>query len=189
MIVTTLTKGMVIVEINKMLKAKRQELSLTQEEVAEKIYVSQKSVSNWETGKTYPDIESLVRLATLYELSLDHLLLEEPKVVEESTEQTKRTVLKKLSLFPFLTTIVLVIILLGQKWWGVLSEEVSLLISLAIVLNLVPLYSLTKKEIGQAKISSGQTSRLKNNARLVFIVLVTIIGCFLMYKIPSLLSD
>ncbi|MDF0479877.1 helix-turn-helix transcriptional regulator [Vagococcus sp. PNs007] len=187
--VILLIKGVTIIEINKLLKAKRQELSLTQEQVAEKIYVSQKSVSNWETGKTYPDIESLVRLATLYELSLDNLLLEEPKAVEASTEQTKRTVLKKLSLFPFLTIIVLVIILLGQKWWGELSEEVSLLISLAVVLNLVPLYSLTKKEIGETKNSSDQASRLKNNGRLVFIVLVTIIGCFLIYKVPSLVSD
>ena len=189
MVVILLIKGVTIIEINKLLKAKRQELSLTQEQVAEKIYVSQKSVSNWETGKTYPDIESLVRLATLYELSLDHLLLEEPKAVEASTEQTKRTVLKKLSLFPFLTIIVLVIILLGQKWWGELSEEVSLLISLAVVLNLVPLYSLTKKEIGETKNSSDQASRLKNNGRLVFIGLVTIIGGFLIYKVPSILSD
>ena len=61
-------------EISQILKTKRKELSLTQEQVAKKIFVSQKSVSNWENGKTYPDIESLIRLAHLYHLSLDNLL-------------------------------------------------------------------------------------------------------------------
>ncbi|MBF8807586.1 MAG: helix-turn-helix transcriptional regulator [Enterococcus lacertideformus] len=56
---------------------------MTQEQVAKQIFVSQKSVSNWETQKTYPDIESLIRLAHLYDLSLDHLLLEGSDIVKD----------------------------------------------------------------------------------------------------------
>ena len=76
-------------EINLILKQKRKELKLTQEQVAQKIFVSQKSVSNWETGKTFLDIYSLIRLAQLYELSLDRLLLEESDIVEDIDKKLK----------------------------------------------------------------------------------------------------
>ncbi|AEB29890.1 putative transcriptional regulator (Xre family); skin element [Carnobacterium sp. 17-4] len=76
-------------EINLILKQKRKELKLTQEQVAQKIFVSQKSVSNWETGKTFPDIYSLIRLAQLYDLSLDNLLLEESDIVEDIDKKIK----------------------------------------------------------------------------------------------------
>lgn len=69
-------------EIGKMLKEKRAEHELTQEQLSEKIFVSKKTISNWETGKTTPDIDSLIRLANLFDLSLDNLLLEGSEVVE-----------------------------------------------------------------------------------------------------------
>lgn len=75
-------------EIGLVLKTARKKLGLTQEEVATKIYVSQKSVSNWETGKTLPDIESLIRLAQLYQLSLDNLLLEGSAIVKDIQTKT-----------------------------------------------------------------------------------------------------
>ena len=40
------------------------------------------TISNWETGKTTPDIDSLIRLADLFNLSLDNLLLEGSDIVE-----------------------------------------------------------------------------------------------------------
>lgn len=54
--------------IGEILKEKRKEYQLTQEQVSEKIFVSRKTISNWETGKTTPDIESLIRLANLFDL-------------------------------------------------------------------------------------------------------------------------
>lgn len=68
--------------ISKMLKEKRSEYELTQEQLSEKIFVSRKTISNWETGKTTPDIDSLIRLADLFNLSLDNLLLEGSDIVE-----------------------------------------------------------------------------------------------------------
>ena len=47
---------------------------LTQEQLAERIYVSRQSISNWETGKNYPDIHSLLLLSTLFDVSLDTLV-------------------------------------------------------------------------------------------------------------------
>lgn len=56
------------------LKAARAAASLTQEAVAEALGVSRQTVSNWETGRTYPDILSVVRMSDLYGVSLDLLL-------------------------------------------------------------------------------------------------------------------
>ena len=49
-------------------------LALSQEELAEKVYVTRQTVSNWETGKSYPDIHSLLLLSALFDVSLDQLI-------------------------------------------------------------------------------------------------------------------
>lgn len=76
--------------IHTVLKEKRKEFSFTQEELAEKILVSPKTISNWENGKTSPDLESLVSLAKLFDFSLDELLLEDSKLVAKMNDDLKR---------------------------------------------------------------------------------------------------
>lgn len=56
------------------IKKYRSELSLSQDELAEKIFVSRQSVSNWENDKTYPDIKSLILLSEVFQVSLDTLI-------------------------------------------------------------------------------------------------------------------
>ena len=63
-----------------MLKTERTKLGLTQDEVAEKLIVSRQAISKWEQGNGYPDIENLVRLSDLYNISLDELLRGEKHV-------------------------------------------------------------------------------------------------------------
>ena len=46
-------------ELGNQMKKYRGELSLSQDALAEKIYVSRQTISNWETGKSYPDVNSL----------------------------------------------------------------------------------------------------------------------------------
>ncbi|MCI8513772.1 MAG: helix-turn-helix transcriptional regulator [Lachnospiraceae bacterium] len=52
-------------EINKKLKDARANAGLTQEPVAEKIMVSSQTISNWENGKSLPDIISIINLSDL----------------------------------------------------------------------------------------------------------------------------
>ena len=61
-------------EIADQIKRLRAEKGLSQDELAEKIYVSRQTVSNWENEKTYPDIKSLVLLSEVFETSLDALI-------------------------------------------------------------------------------------------------------------------
>lgn len=58
---------------SKRLKKIRQEHKLTQIELANMLGISQKSYSHWETQKTEPNYENLVKLADLFEVSLDWL--------------------------------------------------------------------------------------------------------------------
>ncbi|MDO7204526.1 helix-turn-helix transcriptional regulator [Paraclostridium bifermentans] len=76
-------------KISTIIKQRRLDLNLTQEQVAEQIFVSTKSISNWENDKNFPDIESLVRLAKLYDLSLDSLLLEGSDIVKDIKKKKK----------------------------------------------------------------------------------------------------
>lgn len=82
-------------EIGSKIKNARIQANFTQEQVAEALSVSRQTISNWETGKTYPDIVSVVKMSDLYNISLDRLLKEEKSMsnylnyLEESTNTVK----------------------------------------------------------------------------------------------------
>ena len=56
---------------------RRLQVGLTQEKLAEKLGVSRQSVSNWEAGEGYPEIEKLLQLCELFHCKLDVLLRED----------------------------------------------------------------------------------------------------------------
>lgn len=56
------------------LQSLRKKHGLTQETLGEQLHVTRQTVSNWETGKNYPDLELLVALSNLFDISLDILL-------------------------------------------------------------------------------------------------------------------
>lgn len=58
----------------KRIKQLRKQHRLTQSELGEMIGLTQQSITAWETGRTYPDVYTLIRLAMLYEVSVDWLL-------------------------------------------------------------------------------------------------------------------
>jgi transcriptional regulator with XRE-family HTH domain len=58
------------------LKSLRKEKGLSQEELAELLNVSRQSVSKWESGQTYPEIDKLIVLSDLFKITLDNFLKE-----------------------------------------------------------------------------------------------------------------
>lgn len=101
------------------LKEKRKEHQLTQEQLAEKIFVSTKTISNWETGKTKPDIENLILLAKLFDLSLDDLLLEGSEIVESINNDVKKgRNLKKIILVVALPLLLIIVFLTWKSYQG-----------------------------------------------------------------------
>ena len=69
-----LAKGGNYMELSIQIKKYRIELHLSQEELAEKVYVTRQTISNWENEKSYPDIHSLLLLSSLFNVSLDQLI-------------------------------------------------------------------------------------------------------------------
>lgn len=61
-------------ELPAQLKANRERLGMSQEDVAHAIYVSRQTMSSWERGKTYPDVQSLMLLSQLFGVSIDELV-------------------------------------------------------------------------------------------------------------------
>ncbi len=66
-------------KIGLFLKMLRNEKGLTQEQLAEKLNVSNRSVSRWETGSTLPDISLIIELADYYEVDIKELVEGERK--------------------------------------------------------------------------------------------------------------
>ncbi len=65
------------------IKNAREENSLTQTQAAESLMVSRQTISNWENGKSLPDILSVIRMSELYKISLDELLKGDKAMMEK----------------------------------------------------------------------------------------------------------
>lgn len=154
-------------KISTILKQRRLDLNLTQDQVAEKIFVSTKSISNWENAKNFPDIESLVRLAKLYNLSLDNLLLEGSDIMDDIKNKEKVYELQKWNLIgPQLTNTLLTLVFflpsLFKEFY--MSDYTFYLIVLIILSNCITGFYFIKqlnkydiKKDGNKTISTIQT--------------------------------
>ena len=70
-------------ELGKQIKKHRQEVQLSQEELADRVYVSRQTISNWENDKSYPDVNSLVLLSEIFQISLDNLIKGDIEVMKD----------------------------------------------------------------------------------------------------------
>ncbi|MBQ8320156.1 MAG: helix-turn-helix domain-containing protein [Clostridia bacterium] len=66
----------------------RKRLGITQEELAERLYVSRQTVSRWETDSTFPDVEMLIRLCELFGCDMDTLVRKDAKVANGQAERS-----------------------------------------------------------------------------------------------------
>ena len=81
------------IKIGEFIKELRKEKGLTQEQLAEKLNVSRRTVSRWETGNNLPDLDVLIEMADYYEVDLRELIDGE-RNSEKMNEELKETVLK-----------------------------------------------------------------------------------------------
>ena len=79
-----------------LLKRLRKEKGLTQEQLAERFYVSSRTVSRWETGSNMPDVGTLIELADFYEVDIREIIDGERKseIMDKETKDTLRKVAK-----------------------------------------------------------------------------------------------
>lgn len=110
----------------------RKENKLSQEALAEKLGLSRQAISKWERAEASPDTDNLIALATLYGISLDELLGNEPAKAEKEEPAEEKTLtdsqingkkhLKKAPLLLLAAVAVYVVggIIISGKWWAVM---------------------------------------------------------------------
>ena len=116
-------------EFNEKLQELRKNKGLTQEELAEALYVSRTAISKWESGRGYPSIDSLKEIAKYFSVTIDELLSSDEvlSIAEEDNKQREKHF--RSLVFGLLDISVLMFFFLpffGQKANGVI-QEVSLL--------------------------------------------------------------
>ena len=74
-------------ELSKRIKELRTEKGWSQEVLAERIYVSRQTISNWETEKSYPDVQSLLILGDIFGVSLDDLIRGDVDTMKEKVNE------------------------------------------------------------------------------------------------------
>ncbi len=133
-------------EIGTKLKSARKKCGLTQEKAAEAVGVSRQTISNWENEKSYPDIVSVIRLSSLYSVSLDELLKGDEDMIEHLEESTNVVNSNKKLIVAALANILLLIVF--AIFSGVIPENRFFLVgifALSIVSASALLYQIIRK--------------------------------------------
>lgn len=121
-------------EFNKKLQELRKQKGLTQEDLAEMLHVSRTAISKWESGRGYPNIDSLKAIATLFSVTIDELLSNTELLTiaqEDNKQKEKHTRNLVFGLLDISVAIFFFLPFFGQKA-GEMIEEVSLLSLLGI---------------------------------------------------------
>ena len=127
-------------ELGNQIKKYRGEQKLSQDALAEKIFVSRQTISNWENEKSYPDVSSLVRLSEVFGVSVDVLLKgdaeEMKKIINEAdvNDFTKTSWIFTILLFLAMVTPIPLVRFLG--YWGIGIWAVLMVVTFAYALQI-----------------------------------------------------
>lgn len=117
-------------ELNKQIKKYRMEANLSQEELADKLFVSRQTISNWENDKSYPDVNSLLLISEIFQISLDNLIKGDVEEMKKEIDVQEHMKFQKDSI---LFTILFIAILILPIPLTILLEWYGFLLYLMIV--------------------------------------------------------
>ena len=122
-------------DIGKNIKQLRQIKNMTQDELAEKLFVTRQTVSNYEIGRTRPDIEMLTKMAEVMGTDVNEILYGIPEPVNKKKEIIKSCV-------AFIASVILftVIIFLQEKAKQIASSEYDLTWALWVQIVAYPVF-------------------------------------------------
>lgn len=156
----------------------RKNAGITQVELAERLMVSRQAISKWETGNAIPDLENIISICDLFDVSLDYLvrdthIVETEEIVQNTTkkrvqQEYKKTIFKKKIVL--IIALIFIIFLVGRKM-NLLATTVILIIwggffgvvywSGRKLLALLSKYVRKGEEIYQALITINELERKK----------------------------
>ena len=92
----------------------REEKKMSQEEFAEYFHVTRQTISNWEKEKSFPDLQTLVKISDMAGVSVDAMLRDNFEIAEQIDKK-----IKHLKVYKIATAIIAVIILVGFSYFSV----------------------------------------------------------------------
>ena len=99
-------------ELGNRIKELRKNININQDELAEKLFVSRQTISNWENDKSYPDIQSVLLLSEIFNVSVDQLLKVDVEKMEKIVNEQTETDIKKMNTYGMGMLISIIAILL-----------------------------------------------------------------------------
>lgn len=119
-------------KLNEQLKKYRREYAFSQEELAEKLFVSRQTISNWENKRSFPDIHNLLLLSVLFDVSLDNLVKGE---VGEMKNVSAAKTYKRISMMRDIFAMVCVFLMIfGRHFFG---EFFSVIMGVAAIVAMI----------------------------------------------------
>lgn len=168
----------------KTLKERRSQLDLTQQEVAKKLYISRQTISNWENGKSYPDLDMLIKISDVYHVSIDSLLKGDQELKKSLDTQKVESILLPMEYIPLLLNIATAILtfLVPKNIWVVFVGLELNLIGLAL--------SITNERINSYISGNKKAGKyfVKLLAIMSIIVIATSVILYFIFGVKTLLK-
>lgn len=79
-------------EVGGRIRELRAERGMSQDDLAERVYVSRQTISSWENDKTYPDVQSLLLLSEIFDVTVDSLIKGDVETMTTTIEKDTRTI-------------------------------------------------------------------------------------------------
>lgn len=112
----------------------RKNNKISQEELAEILSVTRQTISNWENGKFYPDIDALVKISKCFNISLDDLLRYDNKVLEYLKDSTDVVKSNKKLFYAILLNILVIILFIIV---GITANESISIIVIVFTISII----------------------------------------------------
>lgn len=129
--------------LSKQIQQLRKRDGLSQEALAEKMYVSRQSISNWENERSYPDIHNLLMLSAIFNISLDELVKGDVKMMKDTLRQSNMMKLTGVMLVGLLA--IPVSIPPMMKYFGMIGLILPLLLFIVTMIAAFKVERLKKK--------------------------------------------
>lgn len=111
------------------IKKHRAQMNISQEELAERVFVTRQTVSNWETEKSYPDIHSVLLLSQVFGTTVDVLLKEDIPQMKSEINQNE---IKRFNKYSSIYTILFILVILLTAPLIVLLKIPGIIITAAL---------------------------------------------------------
>lgn len=152
-------------DFGKFIASKRKEFKISQVALAEKLNVDPKTLSKWENGTSYPDLESAHKIAELFNMSLTDILNEE--FDSELIKENKIMTFNNVFIFILIALGIAFIILKNLSGLFVIFES-TIFLSVAFMLNVISLIILITKNANKRKL-------LKIFAKVIYAITILVL--------------